>query len=82
MKTLVQEVSINAVPFEDGVFQLGIKEVEQGLNGETCTSVFTLSAVQVARLAIEAHTVEMSMRGVMRPKQRFSRARKWLLERI
>jgi hypothetical protein len=73
----IEEVSINAKPFEDDVFILGVKGTDSHKAG--FTAMYELSAVQVARLAMEAHTTEMSMRGVMRSKQRFSRLRKWLL---
>ena len=78
MTVVIQEVSINAKPFENGTFLLGVKAVEDG-HKAAHTAVYELSSVQVARLAMEAHTAEMGVRGIQRKKQRFSRLRKWLL---
>lgn len=75
----VNDVSVNIHPF-DNVLLLGVKATDD--TGAGITAVYELTPVQCAKLAMNAHTMEMSLRGVLRKSKRFGRLRAWLLCRL
>lgn len=74
-----EEVSVNIHPIENKLL-LGVKAVDHADAGHV--AIYELTPVQCAKLAMDAHTMEMSLRGVIRKSKRFHRLRAWLLCRL